>query len=185
MSVIKRYQSAIYGNYKKKLLIYGLLAGLALIAVVVLRFAMILPILYPVSIIDNIILLGLMFSFTYLYRKDNIENKLTFKETYLLNFGIGIVAAIFYAAFLWLYASFIDTEFPSRFIEHQIEVFQKLELTEIELAQKVSSLEKESLPGNLAFRAFAEISIISILFAMIVGIIMRTEKAPVREKKKK
>ena len=181
MEIVKRHRRIVNRFYRKKLLKYGLLTGLALIGIVILRYAMILPILYPVSIFNNILLLGLMFTFTYLYRKDNFGRSTAFKEIFLLNFGLGIIAAILYAAFLWLYASFIDVEFSCRFYDYQIEIYQKLGFSANELALKVESLDKECLPKNLAFRAFAEVSIVSILFALIVGIIMRIRK---KEKKK-
>lgn len=185
MGVIKQYQSSIYGNYKKKWFRYGFLMGLALIAVIVLRYAMIYPISLPVSILQNIILVALMFGFTYLYRKDNPDKKLTFKESYLLNIGVGVIAGIIYSAFLWFYATYIDNDFCARYIDSQIIEYEKLTISDVEIVQRIDELKGFSTPTNLAFRAFMEISIISILFALIVSIFMRTEKAPIREKRKK
>ena len=164
---------------RRKVLTYGFLGGSGLVMIVLLRFAMVFPIYIPVSVLDAIALLMLMFTFTYLYRKDSANRKLTFKDAYLLNMGLGLIAAVIYAVFMLFYASYIDTSFSSRFLD-----YQKFRIDTIELVREFNGFNSSSTPKMLAFVTFIEVSMLCLLFSFVVSIVMHTNKFSTEKEKK-
>ncbi len=180
MALIKRYQSHIYGNYKTAILKYGALCGLLLCVIVFIQLALNTPIKQPVSYIEEIFVLVCMFVFTCLYRKKLSEKQLFFKEAYILCLGIGIVSAIIYALFIIFYAQSIDPDFSERYYQLQKSVLLNNNQTVNDDELTIMSSSK-----NLGIMAFVLLTVLSILFAMVVAIFMRTQKNRVRPFKEK
>ena len=123
MGLIKRYESEIYGDYKKGWLLYGLYTGLIMSFSVLFRYWLTYPMDTPSTWTDNIILFLCMFVFTYLYRKKLYCGNVFFKEIYILNLGVGVVAGAIYGLFIWYYGTCVDTDLVQRYIDAQEHVY--------------------------------------------------------------
>ena len=108
--IFRRYNSTIYGNYKKYALVYGLAIGCAQFVVVAfwnLLSSTWLP--SPENYVTEVVLLAGIFGFSYLYRR-NLKARpgqegagVTLKELLLLGLGMGCVGAVVYGLWMWLY----------------------------------------------------------------------------------
>ena len=108
--IFRRYKSTIYGNYRKAYLTDGLLTGIAMSLVLLLRDCMgDIPMRQPENFVTELVLAIGIFLFGYLYRKELPRGKVTFKELMLLGLGIGVVSAIAFGLWVWLYCGVIDT----------------------------------------------------------------------------
>ena len=101
MSIFRRYNSTIHGNYRRAYLRCGLLTGVLLAAYVLVRLLMQSPMESPASLVADAILLVLIFLFTAWYRNGLPEKKITLKEAMLFGIGTAAVAGIVYGLLLW------------------------------------------------------------------------------------
>ena len=69
MRLIRRYSSQMHGNYKKAILRYGVYVGLIFSFVLIFRLLLVLPVSQPMSYVENILQLVLLFVFVYLYKR--------------------------------------------------------------------------------------------------------------------
>lgn len=176
MGLLNRYDSKMHGNYWNAIFKYGFLVGLGLVLVVLFRHWLSMPLSQPVTYAENIALLVFMFIVVFLYRKSLQEKKITFKEAYIVGFGVGIVSSIMYGMFLYVFSLYIDTEFQQRCFEIQREIKSNAHLND----EQISAMSSSSA---IAFSGILLSSIMSILWAMIVGILLRNEQAPLKIKK--
>lgn len=167
----------MHGNYFKGLLLYGFFMGIALSLVVLFRSWLTMPLSQPVSYAENIALLVFMFIAVYLYKNNLEEKKITFKESYIVAFGSAVVASIIYGFFLYLYAKYIDLSFQERCFSLQRAIEANSQFTD-------SQIRQMSQPSYIAFSAIMLSSVMSILWAMVVGILLRNEKGTVVTKVK-
>ncbi|MDR1726281.1 MAG: DUF4199 domain-containing protein [Bacteroidales bacterium] len=175
MKIIKRYKSELHGNCWRALLKYGFYSGLILSFVVIFRKWLVYPLSQPVTYVEEITLLILMFIFVWFYRRKLPEKKMAFKEGYIVAFGTGVVASIIYGIFIMLYAWKIDPEIVNRSFDLQRSLETNRTLTDEQIRYIVK-------PQYIAFSAIVFSTVLSILWALVVSIIMRTEKATVRTK---
>jgi signal transduction histidine kinase len=166
----------MHGNYWRALLKYGLWTGLLLSFVVLFRYWLILPLSQPVSYAENIAMLAFMFLFVWLYRKGLEKQKISFKEGYIVAFGLGIVASIIYGMFLFVYSYRIDPAMQERCFEVQRNLPNNINLSD----GQVRFMTK---PSYIAFAGILLSSVLSIIWAMVVAIILRNEKAEVVQSK--
>jgi len=167
----------MHGNYGISLLRYGVIAGLILCFAVLIRKWLILPLNQPVSYVENFTLLLIMFICLWHYRSGLDKKQITFKEGYIVCLGLGVVASVIYGMFIYLYALRIDTEIITRSFEMQ----RNLEQNKILTDEQIRAMVK---PQSLAMSAILLSAVLSLLWAMIVALILRTEKAEVRIKTK-
>lgn len=169
MRLTKIYQSKMYGNYWSGIVIFGLLIGFGLIIEVLLRSLFKTPISQPVSLIEIITQLVFMFIGVYVFKINLEEKKITFKKSYMLGLGSGIVGSIIYGMFLYVYALYLDKDFIQRCYEIQRNIKSNSTLTD----QQVMDM---ATPSLIAFSGILLSSVVSILLALIVAILLRNEK---------
>lgn len=178
MGIIRRYESSIHGNYKKGIIRYGLLSGIGLIMVVLIRYWIIYPLSQPVTYTENIALLILIIISLYFYKNNLKDKKITLKEGFILSLGVGVIASIIYGIFLYIYAGFIDLGFQDRCFEIQKEIPQNAGLSPSEIRYMTT-------PSYIAFAGIILSSVLSILWALLASIILRNERGVVRQNKLK
>ncbi|MFA5541924.1 MAG: DUF4199 domain-containing protein [Bacteroidales bacterium] len=178
MALIRRYESQIYGNYKSAILKYGLYSGIGLSFVVLFRYWIIMPLSQPVSYAENIALLVFMFASVFIYKKKLPQGKLMFKEGFVLGLGLGVVASIIYGIFLYVYSFGIDPEFQNRCFDIQRALPNNQHLAD-------DAIRQMTRHSSIAFSGILLSSIMSILWAMIVSILLRNERAVVKNSKLK
>lgn len=184
MGLIRRYESEMYGDYRKGWILYGLYTGLIMSVSVLLRYLLTYPMESPSTWIDNVVLFLCMFMFTYLYRKKLYCGKVFFKEVYVLNLGIGIVAGVIYGFFLWYYGSSVDTELVQRYIDSQEYIYlNNWEGTEEDMKEKIDAIKNLTSVPYLSIMGGILTAVTSIMIAFIVALLLRTEKNVVKQKK--
>lgn len=184
MGLIKRYESEIYGNYKKGWLLYGLYTGLIMSFSVLFRYWLTYPMDTPSTWTDNIILFLCMFVFTYLYRKKLYCGNVFFKEVYILNLGVGVVAGVMYALFIWYYGSCVDTELVQRYIDAQEHIYiNNWQGTTEDMNKKIEEIKNLTSVPYLSIWGGILTVVTSFMTSFIVALLLRTQKNVVRQKK--
>ena len=101
MAIFHRYKSTIHGNYRRAGLRCGLIAGVLLMAYVLVRLLMGHPVPAPTSLVFDAVLLVALFLFAAYYRNSLPEKKITLKEVLLFGIVYSFVAALFFALVMW------------------------------------------------------------------------------------
>ena len=174
VKLIGRYKSTIYGNYRVTGLFYGLIAGVILSLYVLLLWVFGSPMRAAETYATDILLTICVFYMCYRYRERLPEKRVFFKELMLLGLWIGVVAAIVYGLWLWLYGSVIDTEFVDRCIEGRLSVMD-LEDESFETHEAIR-LTKAYTAGDWGFIGGFRTAVMSILMAFMAAIVFKTEK---------
>lgn len=184
VKIFRRYQSTIYGNYRKAYLIDGLLTGVAMSVIMAVRdWLSDVPVGTPDNFISEIVmLLGIAWA-SYQYRKQLPDQKITLKELMLLGLGIGVVSSIIYGLWTYVNCAVINTDLVAFYQQQRITVMDPAE-TSAEAKIAIESVMKYGA-GDWGFIAGFRSAVMSILFAFLVSLALRTEKSPVivREKK--
>lgn len=175
---LRKFESKIYGNYGRAAAKYGFFSGLIMMLVIMFRYWIIYPIKQPVSYTENIALFVLMIGSLVIYKRNLEEGRITFKEAFLLSFGVGVIASIMYGMFLYIYASFIDMEFCNRCFDFHRSLSSNANLSD----EEIHFITK---PSSIAFSGILLSTTVSILWAFIMSIMLRNEKAPIANKKLK
>lgn len=170
----------MYGNYKKFILIFGPVAAIALILSVIARYYFFDPIATPVSWTDNVVMAICMIGFTLIYRSRLPEKRITFKEIFLLTVGIGCVAAVLYALYLWHYSAQFDTEFAQRYLEAES---AKYNADEPGYQSAMEQLKYMARPKYLAFMGGVYTVVTSFIIGFFVALVLKTEKSPIYQKR--
>lgn len=181
MRLIRRYSSQMHGNYKRAILRYGVYIGLIFSFVLIFRWLLVLPVSQPMSYVENVLQLVLLFVFVYLYKRQLPERRINFKEAYTVALGSAVVGSIIYGMVLYLYAQYIDPEMQARCLEIQRRANVNGEFAPEDLQNMVK-------PSYIAGSAIILNSVMAIMWAMIVAIFLRNERAvvvPPKEKKRK
>ena len=181
MKLLRRYQSDIYGNYRKAYFRDGAFTGLLLAVVVLFCKLIYYPICAPENYITDITLLVATLVFAYRYRSKLPVRKVFFKELMLYGLGLGIVAAVVYGLFLLLYGGVIDRDFPARCLEHFVHGEQQGSASEEQKAATIADMQTYKLHTWAFIGAFLT-SVMSIMTAFIAALVFRTEKNIVRPK---
>lgn len=176
-AIIRRYRSVIHGNYRWAALKYGIVMGVALSVFLVFRFLLGHPSNAPISSDENwvvfVALLVMSLVLVFHYRRHLTEKKITFKESFLVTFDSCVIACIVYAAFMYIYALYIDNGMNS-FQDRTLDVMTRA------LAKRENPNQIQ-LPDMvyLVFWGMMVNIIMSILIAFITGIVCRNEKGEV------
>ena len=102
MSVFHRYSSTMHGDYRKAYLRSGLVVGVLMALVVLVRLLIGSPMQSPVSLLMDAMLLVVVFILTAVYRNNLPDKKITLKEAMLFGIGLSAVAGVLYGLLLWL-----------------------------------------------------------------------------------
>ena len=181
MKFIRRYQSDIYGNYRRAYLRDGLFAGLAIGGVVLFCKLIYYPIYAPENYVTDLTLLVATLFFAWRYRKGLPDGKVFFKELMLYGLGLGIVAAVVYGLFLLFYGSVVDDGFAARCLQHFEFGEQNGAGTDEEKAATIAVMRTYKL-RTWAFIGAFRTAVMSILTAFVAALLFRTEKNKVKEK---
>lgn len=160
-------------SYGRGIVRYGLLIGVVLSLIVLIRFIINKPIQYPISYSEFFNLLIFMFIGVLLYRKRQEEGKISFKDAYMMALGSGIIGAIIYGIFLYVYASYIDSSFQGRCFDIQRAVQANASLTD----EQIESMVK---PSSIAVSAIFFASLMSIFWGLVVGLFLKNKKKEVK-----
>ena len=179
MRFIRRYQSEIYGSYRKAYLRDGALTGLVIAGVVFFCKLIYYPIYAPENYVTDITLLVCTLFFAYRYRRSLPDGKVTFKELILYGLGLGIIAAAVYGLFLLFYGSVVDEGFCDRCMNHFINGEMNGSGTDEEKAATVEVMRTYKL-RTWAFIGFFRTSVMSIMSAFVAALLFRTEKGKVK-----
>lgn len=165
----------MHGNYRKESLRYGLFVGVMLIIVLLLRYLLGYKPSSPTTIADNITLLVMLVTSLLMYRNKLEDKKITFKEGFLLAFYSGIIGSILYGIFMYLYVNAIDTEMSLRCANtlRQIPDYADYSPQQFATMTKASTIALQSIIYNI---------VMSILWAFVAGLILRTEKSNIVSK---
>jgi len=164
--IIRRYNSTIHGNYRFAYLKYGLLTGLLMSLYVLVRHWIGCPSATPSDIGKDVVMIAAMLFFSYLYRRSLGDGMVTFKELALLGLGIGLVSALVFGLFVWLYCGIIYPEMTAFYAEN----FRNDETT----AEGFASAQNPMMWA--IFFGFVHTVVTSIIVAFFSALIFRTEK---------
>lgn len=182
--VFRRYNSTIYGNYRKAYAIDGLLTGAAMAVITFLRDLLAGSAMgAPENYISELVLgVGIFWS-AYQYRKGLEEGRVTLKELMLLGLGIGVVSAVVYGLWVWLDAGVINTALVQHYNEARIAVMDPAENSEE--ARLAVELTKRYTAGDWGFIAGFRSAVMSVIIAFFAALVFRTEKGEVVVRKSK
>lgn len=182
--VFKRYNSTIYGNYRKAYAIDGLITGAAMALITFLRDLLAGSAMgAPENYISELVMAAGIFWSAYQYRKNLDEGKVTLKELMLLGLGIGVVSAVVYGLWVWLDASCIDTTLAQHYNEQRIAMMPPAE--ESEEARVAVELTRRYTAGDWGFIAGFRSAVMSIIIAFFAALVFKTEKGEVVVRKSK
>lgn len=178
--VFRRYKSVIYGNYRKAAAIDGAVAG-AVMAVVMLARDLLAaaPAPAPENYITELVLAVAIFWSSYHYRKGLDDGRVTLKELLLLGIGIGIVSAVVYGLWVWLYCGCIDPARTAYYCQQRAAVMTPA--TESPEARRALELALGYTAGDWGFIAGFRSAVMSVIIAFFAALILRTEKSPLRQ----
>lgn len=179
MGLIRRYKSEMHGNYKRAWLQYGIITSVAMILSVLIRYALTYPIESSFSWTDDVVILICLVGFTMTYRSTLPEKRISFKEIYVLNLGIGFISAIVFGLFIWYYASRVDISFPDRYYASMME---QAETSELALDKYEAQTKIMSTPGNLAMQGGVLTFVNVLVLGFFVAIFLKTEKQNIYRK---
>lgn len=181
--IIRRYNSTIYGNYRKAYLIDGALTGIAMAAIMWLRDALSdVPISTPDNFITEIVMaIGIAWS-AYQYRKFLPEQKVTLKELMLLGLGIGLVSSVVYGLWVWFYCGSVEPDMVDFYNSQRIAVMEPEE-TGAEAKVAIETVKRYTA-GDWGFIGGFRSAVMSILFTFFVALVLRSEKSPIRTNNK-
>lgn len=168
----------MHGNYWRAMFRYGLVCGVVVSFVVLLRYWLILPLDKPTDYVQEAALLVCLFVAVWVYKKNLEDKKITLKEAYIVALGCGVVAAIVYGMFLLLYSRYIDSAMSERYYVIQRALAQNKNMADAYLREYTS-------PPYLAFVGLLFMSMVTVIEALVVSVIMRSERAIVYTKEMK
>ena len=148
---------------------------------VLIRYALTYPIESSFSWTDDVIILICLVGFTLVYRSTLPEKRISFKEIYVLNLGIGFISAIIFGLFIWYYASMVDISFPDRYYASMME---QAETSELPIDAYEAQTKNMSTPGNLAMQGGVLTFVNVLVLGFFIAIFLKTEKQNLYQKNK-
>lgn len=180
----RRYSSTIYGNYRKAYLVDGVVTGVVMALVMSVRnWLGDEPMSQPENYVTEIVMAAGIFWFSFQYRKQLPDQKVTLKELMLLGLGIGVIGSLVYGAWTWLYCGCIDGGMVEYYNQQRIGMMEPAESSAE--AKVAVELVQQYTAGDWAFIGGFRSAVMSIIITFFSAIIFRTEKSPVVERKKK
>ena len=178
--VFRRYESTIYGNYRKAYLIDGALTGVVMSVVMLLRDLLAKsPMPSPENYITELVLAIAIFWCSYQYRRQLPDEKVTLKELLLLGLGIGVVSSVVYGMWTWLRCGVLDGNLVRHYTQQRISMMEPAE-SSVEAKVAVEQVRRYTA-GDWAFIGAFRSAVMSIIITFFAALVFRTEKAPVRD----
>ena len=176
--IFRRYESTIYGNYRKAYLIDGALTGVVMSVIMLLRDLLAQsPMSSPENYVTELVLAVGIFWSSYQYRKHLPDEKVTLKELMLLGLGIGVVSAIVYGLWTWLRCGLLDTALVDHYNQQRIAMMESAESSaEAKVAVEMVS---RYTAGDWAFIGAFRSAVMSVIITFFAALIFRTEKGKV------
>ncbi|MBQ7985201.1 MAG: DUF4199 domain-containing protein [Bacteroidales bacterium] len=171
--IVRKYESVMHGPYQKMSVKYGIATGVIMSLVLLIRFIVKMPADSPLSMVDNIALLACMIAAGVHYKTKLEDNKITFKELFLLTFYSACIASVVYGVFMYFYARSIDTQMSVRCMQKLMNIPEYSSYTK-------EQFESMSGYSALALQAVVFNIVMGILWAFVSGIILRNEKSSVK-----
>lgn len=165
--IFRRYKSEIHGNYRIAYLKWGLLTGVLLSLYLLARHLLGAPCTSPADLGKDGLLIVAMLVSMYLYRRSLPEKRVTMKELLLLGIGIGLVSAVVYGLFVWLYCGVMYPEMTEVYAE-------QFKTDEARAEGYLAALNP--VMWALMF-GFVNTALTSIIVAFFGALIFKTEKA--------
>lgn len=182
--IFRRYESTIYGNYRKAYFIDGALTGAVMSVVMLLRdWLATSPMSSPENYVTELVLAIAIVWSCYQYRRQLPDGKVTLKELMLLGLGIGVVSAIVYGLWTWLHCGVLDTSLVDYYNQQRIAMMESAESSAE--ARVAVELVRRYTAGDWAFIGAFRSAVMSIIITFFAALIFRTEKGTVIEKKDK
>ncbi len=180
--IFRRYKSTIYGNYRKAYLLDGLITGFVISLVLFVHdWLAETPMSQPENFITELVMAVGIFWFTYQYRKQLPDQKVTLKELMLLGLGMGVVASVVFGLWTWLYCGSLNTDMVEFYNQQRISVMDPAESSAE--AKAAVEMVKRYTAGDWAFIGGFRSAVMCIIITFCAALIFRTEKSPVVEKK--
>ena len=180
--IFRRYESTIYGNYRKAYFIDGALTGAVMSMVMLLRdWLATSPMSSPENYVTELVLAIAIVWSCYQYRRQLPDGKVTLKELMLLGLGIGVVSAIVYGLWTWLHCGVLDTSLVDYYNQQRIAMMESAESSAE--AKVAVELVRRYTAGDWAFIGAFRSAVMSIIITFFAALIFRTEKGTVIEKK--
>ncbi len=174
MGILRRYESAIYGPFRKAGCVAGLWSGALLSAYLLVRWLANVPVNAPQTYGSDLVLLGCMLLAGFLYRRKLPEGKVTLKELMQMNLWLAAVAAVVFGLFTWFYGTGLDGEFLQRCLQTLIEGEQQGSSTPEQKAQTIAVMQTYTAGTMGSIAAFRTL-VMSILWAFIAALLLRNE----------
>jgi len=183
VKIFRRYKSTIYGNYRRAYLIDGLITGVAMSLVLLVRdWLAEMPMSQPENFVTEIVMAIGIFWFTYQYRKQLPGQKVTLKELMLLGLGIGVVSSVVFGLWTWLNCGVLNTDMVGFYNEQRISVMEPADSSAE--AKTAVEMVKKYTAGDWGFIGAFRSAVMSIIITFFAALIFRTEKSPVVERRK-
>ena len=178
MGLLRRYESTLYGNFRKEGAVAGLWSGGLLIAYLLVRWLANIPPDSPQTYGSDLTLFACMLLQSHLYRRHLPEQKVSLRELMQMNLWLCVVAVTIFGLFTWVYGSSIDSDFVSRCIQQLIDGEMAGDNTEEQKLQVVEVM-KGYTTGTLAWIAAFRTAIMGILWAFLSALLFRSEQGKV------
>ena len=177
--IFRRYESTIYGNYRKAYFIDGALTGAVMSMVMLLRdWLATSPMSSPENYVTELVLAIAIFWSCYQYRRQLPDGKVTLKELMLLGLGIGVVSAVVYGLWTWLHCGVLDTSLVDYYNQQRIAMMESAESSAE--AKVAVELVRRYTAGDWAFIGAFRSAVMSIIITFFTALVFRTEKSKVR-----
>lgn len=167
--ILRRYKSEIHGNYRIAYLKWGALIGVVMSVYLLVRHLLGCACGTPSDLgKDGLLVVGIAVAM-YFYRRSLPDGKVTMKELLLMGLGAGMVSAVVYGLFVWLYCGVMYPEMTSVYAE-------RFRTEESAAEGYVAALN----PGMWALMfGFVNTFLTSIIVTFFGALVFRTEKAEV------
>lgn len=178
MGFLRRYESNIYGNYRKAGAIAGLWSGTVLVLYITVRWLSNVPVDAPQTYGSDVLLFVCMLAECYLYRRDLPGEKATLKELMMLNMWLAFVAVIIYGVFTWFYGTVMDGDFLSRCINKMLDGEQAKNATAEQKETMLVVIQNYTM-GTLAWMGAFRTLVMGVLWSFLSALLFRNEQSNV------
>lgn len=178
MGILRRYESTLYGNFRKEGVKAGLWSGGLLVVYLLVRWLANAPPDAPQTYFSDLILFGCMLMQSYLYRRNLPKQRVTLRELMQMNLWLCVVAATIFGLFTWLYGSAIDGDFVSRCVQRLIDdelAGNNVDEQKRQVVEVMKGYRAATLAWIAAFRTF----VMGILWAFLSALLFHNEKGKV------
>lgn len=175
----RRYKSTIYGNYRRAYLLYGVAIGVVMgLISLIYNVASTIPLGNPDNYVTNLVMAIGIFGFSYHYRQQLPEKKVTLKELMLLGLGMGVVSSLIFGLWELFDLKVLSPEMVDYYNSQRIATMP----TETPEQMSQIAIVKGYTASDWAFISGFRSVVLSILIMFFSALVFRTEKAPVQIK---